>query len=112
MPYGHQIWWEEFAKLLFFPWDFRLHPEKELYRELYMRICIYCECRAVDIAAQWGCVLYRALILWAFGEAKGVLGEKFISRGVLNFELGTDVRPEVSTTTLLNQRGRKFATYV
>ena len=33
--------------------------------------------------------------------------------GVLNFELGTDVQPEVSTTTLwLNQRRRKFATYV
>ena len=33
--------------------------------------------------------------------------------GVLNFELGTDVRPEVSTTTLqLNQRRCKFATYI
>ena len=33
--------------------------------------------------------------------------------GVLNFELGTDVRPEVSTNTLyLNQRRRKFTTYV
>ena len=36
-----------------------------------------------------------------------------LARGALNFELGMDVRPEVSTTTLyLNQRGRKFATYV
>ena len=26
--------------------------------------------------------------------------DNLISRGVLNFELGTDVRPEVSTTTL------------
>ena len=33
--------------------------------------------------------------------------------GVLNLELGTDVRPEVSTTTLQqNQRRRKFATYI
>ena len=36
-----------------------------------------------------------------------------IPGGVLNFELGTDVRPEVSTTTLQqNQRRRKFATYI
>ena len=28
------------------------------------------------------------------------ISQKNLSRGVLNFELGTDVRPEVSTTTL------------
>ena len=27
-------------------------------------------------------------------------GSMSLTRGVLNFELGTDVRPEVSTTTL------------
>ena len=33
--------------------------------------------------------------------------------GVLKFELGTDVRPKVSTATLkLKQGRRKFATYV
>ena len=33
--------------------------------------------------------------------------------GVLNFELGTEVRPEVSTTTLqLNQRRREIVTYI
>ena len=33
--------------------------------------------------------------------------------GVLKFELGTEVRAEVSTTTLqLNQRRRKIATYI
>ena len=34
-------------------------------------------------------------------------------RGVLKFELGTEVRLEVSTTTLqLNQRGHKITTYI
>ena len=32
--------------------------------------------------------------------------------GVLKFELGTEVRPEVSTTTLKAEPERKIATYI
>ena len=34
------------------------------------------------------------------GQQYRQLRDVVIARGVLNFELGTDVRPEVSTTTL------------
>ena len=46
----------------------------------------------------------RLLIFKLFKFKLGDMGKRFTddygARGVLNFELGTDVRPEVSTTTL------------
>ena len=63
------------AKMLFFPWDFRLHPEKELYLELYMHILRGCV-RVCRGACRTEHRLYGS-IWWS---KKGSLGEKFIYR--------------------------------